>query len=272
MTAKSSAKPLQPNRDFVTALARGLQVIHAFGAETPEMTLSEVAQRTGLSAATVRRSLITLEQLGYLRRRDRRFVLGPKVLTLGASYLEAMNLKDVAQHHLFELVERLHDAASLTVLDGFEVVYIAHVPSDQRVRHGRSVGSRLPAHATSTGIVLMANAPAEQVEQLLNAAPLPAYTSRTPVTAEALRARFARALQDDYAVGCETIEYGAIALAVPVRDGQGRVVAALNCATTTSSVDEQSIVETRLAPLRDAARKIGGMLDRYPALAHSVSR
>ena len=259
------------DRDFVTALARGLDVINAFDAATPEMTLSEVAQRTKLSAATVRRSLITLEQLGYVRRRDRRFVLAPKVLSLGASYFASMNLKEVAQYHLVELVENLHDAASLTVLDKFEVVYIAHVPSEQRVRHGRSVGSRLPAHATSTGTVLMAHASAQHRASLLSKKDLPAYTSRTPVAAADLKARFERALRDDYAVACDTIEYGAIAIAVPVRDGQGRVVAALNCATKTTIVDEKSIVKTRLDPLREAASKIGGMLDRYPALAHSVS-
>lgn len=259
-----------PDRDFVTALARGLKVIVAFDAEFPEMTLSEVAQRTGLNVATVRRSLITLEQLGYVRRRDRRFVLGPKVLTLGASYLESMNLKEVAHHYLAELVERFDDAASLTVLDRFEVVYIAHVPSDQRVRHGRSVGSRLPAHATSTGLVLLANSPVEQRENLFGGAPLARYTSRTPTTAVELQKRFARALKDDYAVASDTIEYGAIALAVPVRDGKGRVVAALNCATTTRQIDEAGLVATRLEPLREAARKIGSMLDRYPALAHSA--
>lgn len=272
MNAKSSALAVPPDRDFVTALARGLEVINAFGADTPEMTLSEVAQRTALSAATVRRSLITLEQLGYVRRRDRRFVLAPKVLALGASYLEAMNLKEVAQQYLLELVGHLHDAASLTVLDQFEVVYIAHVPSDQRVRHGRTVGSRLPAYATSTGIVLLANAAAGLRERLFKALPLPAYTSRTPMDAADLRRRFALALKDDYAVAHDTIEYGAIALAVPVRDAYGQVVAALNCATTTSVVNAKSIVATRLAPLREAARKIGAMLERYPALAHSVMR
>jgi IclR family pca regulon transcriptional regulator len=266
---QSSDHDAGENRDFVTALARGLEVIRSFTAESPEMTLSEVAERTGLSAATVRRSLITLEQLGYVRRRNRRFVLGSKVLTLGASYVESMNLKEVAQDFLVELVEDLHDAASLTVLDGFEVIYIAHVPSDQRIHHRRSAGSRLPAYATSTGLVLLANAPPAQREQLLKDAPLPPYTSRTPVTETDLRARFVRALEDEYAVGCETIEYGAIALAVPVRDGKGRVVAAVNCATTTSVADEKSIVETRLGPLREAARKIGTMLDQYPALANS---
>jgi IclR family pca regulon transcriptional regulator len=258
------------NRDFVTALARGLEVIRSFNAESPEMTLSEVAERTGLSAATVRRSLITLEQLGYVRKRNRRFVLGSKVLTLGASYSESMNLKEVAQDSLVELVEGTHDAASLTVLDGLEVIYIAHVPSDQRIHHRRSAGSRLPAYATSTGLVLLAHAPAAQRERLLKETPLPPYTSRTPVTKSELRARFSQALEEDYAVGCETIEYGAIALAVPVRDGKGRVVAALNVGTTTRVADEKSIVETRLGPLREAARKIGAMLDRYPALANSV--
>jgi IclR family pca regulon transcriptional regulator len=257
-------------RDFVTALARGLEVIQAFGADAPEMTLSEIARRTALSAATVRRSLITLEQLGYVRRHERRFLLGPKVLTLGASYLESMNLKDVAQPHLVQLVERFHDAASLTVLDRFEVVYIAHVPSDQRVRHGRSVGSRLPAHATSTGIVLLAHAGDEHRRELMRTAPFPSFTDRTPVTARDLRARVAQATTDDFAIARDTIEYGAIALAVPVRDGQGRVVAALNCASTTSIVDEKKIVATRLAPLREAARKIGAMLVRHPALAHSI--
>jgi IclR family pca regulon transcriptional regulator len=268
---RSSQPADGPGRDFVTALARGLQVIGAFSAEAPEMTLSEMAQRTGLSAATVRRSLITLEQLGYVRRRERRFVLGAKVLTLGASYLESMSLKEVAQPHLVALVERFHDAASLTVLEGADVVYVAHVPSDQRVRHGRSVGSRLPAHATSTGLVLLAHAPAERRAELLRNRSLPAYTSLTPVTARDLRQRLAQVLEDDHAVACDTIEYGAIALAVPVRDGQGRVVAALNCATTTQRVNERSLVQTRLAPLREAAARIGQMLERYPALAHSVT-
>ena len=268
--AIKSIETNRPGPDFVTALARGLQVIGAFSADAPEMTLTELAQRTALSPATVRRSLITLEQLGYVRRRDRRFVLAPKVLSLGAGYFAAMNLKEVAQYHLVELVERFHDASSLTVLEGFEVVYLAHVPSDQRVRHGRSVGSRLPAHATSTGLVLMANASPQHRASLLKQT-LAAYTSRTPVTAAELKTRFDDALAKDYAIACDTIEYGTISMAVPVRDGQGRVVAALNCSTTTALADEKKIVKTRLKPLQETARKIGAMLDRYPALAHSVA-
>jgi IclR family pca regulon transcriptional regulator len=258
------------NRDFVTALARGLEVIRAFSAQAPEMTLSEIAAHTGLSPATVRRALITLEQLGYVARLQKRFLLTAKVLTLGASYFDSMNIKEVAQSQLAELVQQTHGASSLTVLDGMEVVYIAHVPSQQRIRHGRSAGSRLPAYATSTGLVLLAHAPQVRRDALLAGAPLPAYTSRTPVQADDLRARLARIPEDGYCVACDTIEYGAIAVAVPVRDGQGRVVAALNSASTTTLVDEQTIIEQQLAPLQECARKIGAMLERYPALAHSV--
>lgn len=270
MPTEKSTETGPEGRDFVTALARGLDVLNAFGREAPQMTLSEIAQSTGLSAATVRRSLITFEQLGYVRRQGRHFLLAPKVLTLGANYFASMNLKEVAQHDLAVLVEKLHDAASLTVLDGFEVVYVAHVPSDQRVRHGRNVGTRLPAHATSTGLVLLAHASAEHRARLLATRNLPAYTSRTPVKAAELKALFAGILRDDYVVARDTIEYGSIALAVPVRDAQGRVVCALNCAARTGAVDEAQMVRTRLAPLRETARRIGAMLDRYPALAQSV--
>jgi IclR family pca regulon transcriptional regulator len=268
--AAKSSQEKTGDRDFVTALARGLDVLNAFGRDTPEMTLSEIAQQTGLSAATVRRSLITFEQLGYVRRDGRYFVLAPKVLTLGANYFASMNLKEVAQHDLAGLVERLHDAASLTVLEGFEVVYVAHVPSEQRVRHGRNVGTRLPAHATSTGMVLMAHASAAHRAKLLAMRDLPAYTSRTPVKPAELKAIFARVLRDDYVVARDSIEYGSIALAVPVRDGKGRVVCALNCAGRTEAIGEAEMVRTRLAPLQETARRIGAMLDRYPALVHSL--
>ena len=253
----------------MTALARGLDVINSFSSASPEMTLSDIAQRTGLNAATVRRSLITLEHLGYVRRQAKSFLLTPKVLSLGASYFESMNLKEVAQPQLAALVEKFHDASSLTVLDDFEVVYVAHVASDQRVPRGRNVGTRLPAHATSTGLVLLANSSAEHQEKLF-AKELPAYTSRTPVKASELKTILVNARKFGYVLARDTLDYGNIALAVPVRNKSGRVVAALNCATRTEAVDEADMIKTRLPALQDMARGIGEMLDRYPALAHSV--
>jgi len=268
---QSSQTEIREDRDFVTSLARGLEVIRSFNAENPEMTLSEIAANTDLSAATVRRSLITLEKLGYVQRRQKRFLLTAKVLTLGASYLDSMNIKEIAQSYLLELVEASSAAASLTVLDGLEVVYIAHIPSKQRIRHGRSVGSRLPAYATSTGLVLLTYASERKREELYEAMPLRPYTSRTPVEIKELQERFKYIEQHGYTVACDTIEYGAIALAVPIKDIKGNVIAAINYATTTTIFSEEQIVEQHLLSVQECANKIGAMLGRYPALVHSVA-
>lgn len=265
-----SSNDPSPGRDYVTALARGLEVINAFSSDAPEMTLSEIAARTAINAATVRRSLITLEHLGYIRRRGRKFLLAPKVLSLGASYFQSMNLGEVAQTHLAALVERFRDASSLTVLDGFEVLYVAHVASEQRVPHSRNVGTRLPAYATSTGLVLLAHSSTKHQEKLLGME-LSAFTSRTPVKPADLRRLLAKTRKDDYAIARDTLDYGSIALAVPVRIARGTVVAAVNCSARTDAVGEAQMIRSRLAPLRDAAAKIGEMIDRYPALVHSLS-
>jgi len=147
--------PSEDQPDFVTALARGLDVIRSFSAEHPEMTLTEVAGCTGLSPATVRRSLLTLQTLGYVRQNGRKFVLTARVLQLGAAFVESMNLKEVAQVHLQELVDEFHDASSLTTLDGNDVVYVVHVPTTRPVRLRQYVGARMPAHAASTGYVML---------------------------------------------------------------------------------------------------------------------
>lgn len=176
-----------------------------------------------------------------------------------------MNLKEVAQNALVALAERTHEAASLTVLDRFEVVYVAHVPSDQRVQHGRSVGSRLPAHATSTGMVLMAHASPAHRERLLAMPELPAFTSRTPVTTEELTTRFAAAPRDDFLVACDTIEYGDRHRGAGTRHQGPR--------GRSGELRDQDQRGQRgeprgfaAHPSAQAAAQIGAMLERYPAL------
>lgn len=259
------------DREFVAGLARGLAVIECFGADAPELTLSEVAARTGLTPATARRALLTLEALGYVRQHRRRFVLKSRVLALGAAFLGAMNLKDLVQPHLQALNARFGDASSLTVLEGNDVVYLAHAAMEKRERRLRqSVGSRLPAHAASTGHVLLAHLPPDRLATYLAQAPFPAYTARTPVTAEELSALLTAVRAQDHAAVCDVIEYGVVAVAVPIRDAAGRVFAAINCSADSTRVRLPEMVETRLPALRDAAREISTALDRFPALAHSV--
>lgn len=256
--------------EFVTALARGLRVMEVFSAEAPELTLSEVAQRAQLSPATARRALITLQQLGYVGVHGRRFLLLPKVLALGSAFLRSMNIRELAQPHLQELADRFKDSVSMAVLDGDNVMYVAHVPSNRRIRYNGSVGYRSPAFATSLGLILWAALDnSTLLEQLANA-PFPAYTSQTLTTAEQLLEAVKLAQNRGYATAQEQLEYGIVAIAVPIRDPQGQVIASINCSSELARNDLEALVSTRLDPLRETARQIEQALELFPALAHSI--
>ncbi len=259
------------DREFVGGLARGLSVIECFGPDAPEMTLSEVAARTGLTPATARRALLTLEALGYVRQNRRRFVLRSKVLRLGAAYLSSMNLKDLVQPQLQALNARFGDASSLTVLEGNDVVYLAHAAMEKRERRLRqSVGSRLPAHAASTGHVLLAHLPEAARAAYLAQAPFPSFTANTPTDASVLEAAFDAARANGHTLVRDVIEYGVLALAVPIRDAAGRVFASINCSADSMRTRDDEMLVTRLPALRAAANEIGEALARFPALAHST--
>lgn len=256
--------------EFVTALARGLTVIQAFSSATPEMTLSEISARTGLSPATVRRSLLTLVELGYVRQHARRFVLTARVLQLGSAFVESMNLNEVAQIYLQELVDTFHDASSLTTLDGNDVVYILHIPSNRPARLRQHVGARMPAHSASTGYLLLSHLPEAQLAAYLEQAPFPAFTDKTPVTAAQILGLCEQARENGYAIAQDAIAYGTIALAVPIRDKDGRVIAAINCSADSTRVDRDTLVQTRLPALLRASDQISRQLMRFPTLARSV--
>ncbi|WP_144186574.1 IclR family transcriptional regulator domain-containing protein [Elioraea rosea] len=261
----------QADREFVGGLARGLAVIECFGTDAPELTLTEVAARTGLTPATARRALLTLEALGYVRQNRRRFVLRSKVLRLGAAYLSSMNLKDLVQPQLQALNARFGDASSLTVLEGNDVVYLAHAAMEKRERRLRqSVGSRLPAHAASTGHVLLAHLPDPARAAYLAQAPFPSFTANTPTDAATLQALCDATRANGHALVRDVIEYGVLALAVPIRDAAGRVFAAINCSADSMRTRDEEMLATRLPALRAAANEIGEALARFPALAHST--
>src|SRR5579875_457972 len=137
--------------EFVQSLDRGLAVIRAFDAQHPELTLSDVARATGLTRAAARRFLHTLVELGYVRSDGRLFALRPKILELGYAYLSSLSLPEIALPHLEQLVERVHESSSVSVLDGDEVVYVARVPTKRIMAVSISVGTRFPAYATSMG-------------------------------------------------------------------------------------------------------------------------
>jgi IclR family transcriptional regulator, pca regulon regulatory protein len=221
------------DRDHVQSLERGMTVLMAFDAEHPNPSLAELAQLTGFSRPAVRRFLITLERMGYVRGSGGRWALTPRVLAIGQHYTESHALIEIAQPHLLALAEQTHESASLAALDGGEVVYIARVPVRRIMSINVSVGTRVAAHATSMGRVLLAWAPPEQVEGVLGGSALRQVTPHTVTEVAALRERLGDVREQGYAVVAEELEPGLLSASAPVRDRSGVVVAALATSTST---------------------------------------
>ena len=173
--------------DFVQSLDRGLAVIRAFGPDRERLSLSEVARATGLTRAAARRFLLTLVKLGYVRNDGREFSLRPRVLELGYAYLSGLALPEVAAPHMEELVARLHESSSISVLDGHHIVYVVRVPTKRIMTVAISVGTRFPAYATSMGRVLLAQLSDDELERYLAEATFERLTSRTVTNPARLR-------------------------------------------------------------------------------------
>ncbi|GAB3520355.1 IclR family transcriptional regulator domain-containing protein [Arthrobacter monumenti] len=238
-----------PSGQYVQSLARGLSVIRAFDSDSPEMTLSEVARKTGLTRATARRFLLTLVELGYVRTDGRLFVLTARVLELGYSYLSGLSLPEIAQPHLEQLSIDLHESTSASVLDGHEIVYVARVPTRRIMTVGINLGTRFPAYATSMGRVHLAALSPGQLDDYLAAAELKPLTSNTVHEPERLREVLGRVRRQGYALVDEELEAGLRSIAAPVRDRSGRVTAAINVSAQTSGVTVESIVSDYLPRL-----------------------
>ncbi|OQQ16846.1 IclR family transcriptional regulator [Streptomyces sp. M41(2017)] len=249
----TSASKHELGREFVESLARGLTVITAFGEGRTELTLTAVAQATGLARATARRALITLEHLGYVTAHDRFFRLTPRVLGLGYPPLSRTTLPEIAAPHLSELSERLHDSVSLAVLAGDEIQYTGRVSTSRVMSVNITVGTRLPAYATALGRVILADLPEGQ-------APLPTeldpLTPRTITDPERLRAELDRVRQAGYALVEGELEQGLRSIAVPVRDRDGRVVAAVNVAMHSTRRTAESCVRDVLPDLHATATRV----------------
>lgn len=257
-------------KDHVDAFARGLAVIEAFDASDPEMTLTEVARKTGLTPAAARRSLLTLKALGYVRSVGRRYVLAPKILGLGSSYLQATHVDESLMPELIRIVSTFGDAASIATLIDEKVLYLAHFSGQHGVRATAGVGRTYPAYPTSLGRVLLAGRSDAEVDEYLRTTEFSKLTDRTEVDPEILRAKIREARSRGYATVRDELAYGVTALAVPILLNQ-RVVAAINSSGYSGSITPEKLICDRLTDLRLAAGRISDMLLRYPALRHSLA-
>jgi IclR family pca regulon transcriptional regulator len=241
---------------FVQSLERGLSVIRAFDADRPELTLSDVARATGLTRAAARRFLLTLTDLGYVRTDGRWFSLSPRVLELGYAYLSSLSLPEVAEPHLERLVSEVRESSSVSVLDAEDVVYVARVPVSRIMTVAINVGTRFPAYATSMGRVMLAGLPEPDLEGYLSSVRLDRLSSRTITSPDTLRAELDRVRRQGWAMVDQELEEGLRSVAAPLRDGSGRVVAAVNLSAHASRTTSESVRRQLVPPLLAAAARI----------------
>ncbi len=251
-------------------LEKGLGVIRAFSRDNPALTLSDIARSAGIPPATARRCLLTLEDLGYVTRNGREFLLRPKVLELGAAYLESLNIEKLTRNQLEELARNTSDSAALCVLDGADIVYVARASVRTLLRLEAHIGSRFPAHATSTGRVLLAGVSAERLEHYFGSARIEALTDCTVTEPATLRSLIEECRRSGYSVVEDELAYGVIALAVPVFDHRSRVVAALNTSSHSRRTTRAKLVRDRLAMLQQVSRQISKDLATVPWLSLSA--
>lgn len=256
MTESDAAAGAPASADFVQSLARGLAVIRAFDGEPAELTLAEVARRVDIPRAAARRFLRTLEQLGYLRATsDARFALTPRILELGFGYLSSLSLPEVVQPHLDALSHRIGESVSVAVLDDDEIVYVARAAARRIMSVRITLGTRLPAFATSMGRVLLAALPPAEAEALLDASPRDAYTPRTRVDRADVTAELVRVREQGWAMVDGELEEGLRSVAVPLRS-RGRVVAALNVSTSVMRGPADAVRAELLPALQRTAATI----------------
>jgi IclR family pca regulon transcriptional regulator len=229
------------NPDYVQSLERGLAVIRAFGADNPELRLSDVARATGLTRAAARRFLLTLVRLGYVRQDGASFSLRPRVLELGYAYLSALSLPEVAMPHMETLVGEVNESSSVAVLDDVDIIYVARVPTQRIMTITIAVGTRLPAYATSMGRVLLAGLEAEALDERLERIEVDRLTTTTVANRKKLREKIDEARAAGWAAVDQELEEGVRSAAVPVRDASQTVVAALNVSVHATRMTMQGL-------------------------------
>lgn len=248
------------DKEYVAGLEKGLAIIEAFGIRNGALTLSEAAEITGHSRASARRSLLTLQRLGYVECDGKFFRPAPRVLRLGHAYLTSTSMAKLVQPMLEAISERTQESSSLAVLDGTDAVFIARAATRRSLSSGLGLGSRLPAYCAATGRVLLAALPVEEAERLLKRTARHPLTPHTRTEVPVLMALLDEIRSQGYAVSNEELELGVRSMAVPIRNSAGRTVASMSVVTSTSRHTTKSMIENLLPELEGARWMLGTML------------
>jgi IclR family pca regulon transcriptional regulator len=253
--------PNTENSDmFVHAFARGLHVIRSFGQDAEKQTLSEVARRSEISRASARRLLHTLLQLGYVDHDGKHFWLKPKIMDLGYSYISSMALADVAQPAIDELAARTGSSASMMVLDGHDVVYIARSSIRNGSRCTHSIGNRLPANLLAVGRILLGELSEEELDSYLSTVQLSRYTPYTVTDPVALGEIIRADRENGWSIIRREMNEGICAVGMPIRDTGGRAIAALGLSIRPDLSTDDAAINDALGELRRTVDQIGELI------------
>ena len=240
--------------------------MRSFDREHPTQTISEVAERTGLTRAAARRFLLTLQELGYIHSTDGLFRLSLRVLDLGYTVLSTIGLSDIAQSIMEDVAAKLHESCSISVLDGTDIVYVARVPTKRIMTVNLAVGSRLPAYATSMGRVLLAHLAPKALDEFFERTQMVRLTERTVCDERTLRQILLQVRQRGWALVDQEVEEGVRSVAAPIRDRTGRVIAAINASAHATRAPVRKLRESFVPVLLDAASRISRSLGAPGAL------
>ncbi len=242
--------------EFVQSLERGFAVIRAFEPDRTHMSVTDVAQATGLTRAVARRFLLTLVELGYVRNEGRSFSLRPRILELGYGYLSGLTFPEIARPYMEELSAKVQESVSAAVLDADDIVYVANVVPRRVMTINVPIGGRDPAYCTSLGRVLLAQRSDEEIDAYLESVVLERRTERT-VTDPVTMGKILRDVREQgYAFLDQELEDGLGAIAVPVHDAAGAVVAAMNVSAYSLRASPTVFVEEFLPALREVVVQI----------------
>jgi len=257
------------DKDFVEALARGLDVIKAFSMTTPVMTSAQVAVKTGLARPTAHRLLLTLQSLGYVRNDPSGFSLTPRVVDLGMAYISARGMWDIARPHMEELVKSTDQSCSLSQLDGSDIVYLARVTVPKILSMTVNVGTRSPARSTSMGDVLLADLSDHELHHTLTLPSQSPFKARFSRTDEELSVILPQVRRQGWAISDERLSFGVRAIAVPIAGRHGRTAAALSTAVHATEVTVEQLYEYFLPLLLAVATKISSDWTKFNELPTS---
>ena len=245
-----------PPRALIQAAERSFAIIRAFGQRRQVLSQAQVAEVTGLSRATTGRFLLTMEALGYVGRDGRNYFLRPKVLDLGYAYLSSMSLWDVARDQMELLVRQVRESSSASVLDGTDIIFTVRVPTERIMSVQVEIGTRMPAHATSMGRVMLADLPAAALDDYFSKVVPEPFTARSVTSEQELRVILKAVATQGWCFLDEELEEGVRSLAVPLHDRQGAVIAAMNVCAHASRVSAERMQAEFLPPLLRAAATV----------------